>query len=405
MPGEFEEQDAVWLGCQGFPGFNQARSDIVRALLPYVKVKIIAQSDSTLEACKDFLEKDRVNINLIDFYIIPDNDFWMRDHGATFIVNRKGQEKVIDFEWTNYGYDEWLQDYYSGDESQIQAVLQSLPKTQKNKIDSLMGVLLHIPVVKSWLKVEGGMIEVNGNGTLILNEPLTLGRNYNCSKDSIAREFKRVLGVQNIIWLREGLAEDPNVCQTIVANYIGIGTGGHTDEYVRFANAKTILLAWVPEEDKDLNPINKVNYKRMAVNFEILKNSKDIDGKNFDVIKVPLPDPLVKKVRINKEDEWDGSLNIPEFMFKPQDGWKYGDTAIRVATASYLNYLISNNIVLMPTYVEAGSSPKKEKEVKEIFSKVFPDRKIELLNAVPLNWRGGGMHCTATQQPKRQVLP
>jgi agmatine deiminase len=405
MPAEFEEQEAVWLGCMDHAGHKQIRSDIIRALLPYVEVKIIANSDTTLNICKEFLKQDHINVNLIGFHVMKDNEFWMRDHGAIFVINRKGQMRVIDFEWPNYGYEEWLLEYYAGNRAQMQRELATMPKDEKGLIDSLMGVLLGLPVIKSWVRIEGGMIEVNGNGTLILNEPLTLRRNHKVTKDSIAKEFERVLGISNIIWLKEGLAEDPQVCQTIVADYIGVGTGGHTDEFVRFANTKTILLAWVSEEEKDLNPINQINYKRMNINYEILKNSKDIDGDKFKIIKIPLPDPIVKRVRINRRDEWDHTLNIPEFMFKPQDGWKHGDTANRVASASYLNYFITNGIILMPTYVDAGSSPEKEKEVKSIFTKVFPDRRIEFINALPLNWRGGGMHCAATPQPKRQILP
>ncbi len=405
MPAEFEEQDAVWMGCQGLGGFKQVRSDIVKALLPYVQIKIVSPTDSALKICSAFLEMDHINTSSIEFRIMKDNEFWMRDHGATFVINHSGQMKVIDFVWTDYGYEDWLKDYYYGNAAQLNQVLESLPKNQKGLIDSLMGITLGLPIEKSWLHFEGGMIEVNGKGTLILNETLTLSRNNGASKDSIAKEFKRVLGTNNVIWLQDGLAEDPHICQTIVEDYIGIGTGGHTDEFVRFANPNTILLAWVSEEEKDLNPINQINYRRMHKNYEILKSAKDLDGKSFKIIKIPLPDPIVKRIRINKDDEWDGSLNIPELMFKPKDGWKQGDTARRVASASYLNYFITNHIVLLPTYIAQGSSFKKEEEVKTIFSQTFPDRKIVFINALPLNWRGGGMHCTATQQPKRQVLP
>lgn len=405
IPAEFEEQEAVWMGCQGQLGFKQVRADIVKALLPYVEIKIVSPSAQILNVCKEFLNSDQVNTNMIDFLIMKDNEFWMRDHGATFVVNKKGQMKVIDFEWNDYGYKDWLREYYSGNEAQMNEVLQSIPSNQKGLIDSLMGAYLGLPIEKSWIKFEGGMIEVNGQGTLILSEPLTLKRNYGASKDSIAKEFKRVLGISNIIWLKEGLAADPHICQTILSNYVGIGTGGHTDEFVRFADTKTILLAWVPEEEKDLHPINGLNYQRMYINYQILKKAKDLDGNKFKIIKVPLPDPIISRIRINKNDEWDGSLNIPELMFKPQDGWKQGDTANRIATASYLNYFITNNIILLPTYVHAGSSSEKETQVKNIFSEVFPARKIAFINALPLNWRGGGMHCTATYQPKRQIQP
>jgi agmatine deiminase len=81
-------------------------------------------------------------------------------------------------------------------------------------------------------------------------------------KFEIEDEFKRVLGVTNVVWLHQGLAEDPHIWQTIFGKFVGIGTGGHTDEYVKFADANTILLAWVSEEEKDKHPLNKINYER-----------------------------------------------------------------------------------------------------------------------------------------------
>ena len=92
-------------------------------------------------------------------------------------------------------------------------------------------------------------------------------------------------------------------------------------------------------------------------------------------------------------------------MFKASDGWKAGDTANRVASASYLNYFISNQIILLPTYIKSGSSIQKENQVKNIFVKAFPNRKIVFINALPLNWRGGGIHCATQQQPSRQITP
>jgi agmatine deiminase len=264
-----------------------------------------------------------------------------------------------------------------------------------------MAVAEGVPAIKSWIKIEGGAIEVNGKGTLLLNEPLTLSRNEGVEKVRIEAEFKRVLGVTNVIWLQQGLAEDPHIWQTIYGRFVGIGTGGHTDEYVKFADANTILLAWVGEEEKDKHPLNKMNYERMKVNYEILQKARDEQGKPFKIVKVPLPDPIVKPVRILKPKTWDDSYNISVSAFKESDGWQVGDTAYRVASSSYLNYYVTNGMVLIPSYIEAGSSVQKEDEIKQIFSTAFPNRKLIFMNAMPLNWEGGGIHCGTQQQPKR----
>jgi len=401
MPAQFEPQEAVWLGWQGYDLFYPVNKDMIEALMPYVKVKVVTESDSVLKVCKTYLNTKGIDTNRIQFFVMPDNEFWMRDHGAAFTKNAKGEMRAVDFEWGAYGFRQWLLNRYNNDVKIADSILSKSKASKRHKVDSLMAVAEGVPAIKSWIKIEGGAIEVNGKGTLLLNEPLTLSRNEGVEKVRIEAEFKRVLGVTNVIWLQQGLAEDPHIWQTIYGRFVGIGTGGHTDEYVKFADANTILLAWVSEEEKDKHPLNKMNYERMKVNYEILQKARDEQGKPFKIVKVPLPDPIVKPVRILKPKTWDDSYNISVSAFKESDGWQVGDTAYRVASSSYLNYYVTNGMVLIPSYIEAGSSVQKEDEIKQIFSTAFPNRKLIFMNAMPLNWEGGGIHCGTQQQPKR----
>ncbi|MEJ7821090.1 MAG: agmatine deiminase family protein [Chitinophagaceae bacterium] len=400
MPGQFEPQEAVWLGWQGYDLYYPVNKDMIEALLPYVRVKVVTESDSILRVCKSYLNTKGIDTNRMQFYVMPDNEFWMRDHGATFIKNPKGEMKAVDFEWGAYGYRQWLLNKHNNELKIVDSIFSKSKASKRDKVDSLMAVAEGIPIIKSWIKIEAGAIEVNGKGTLLLNEPLTLSRNEGVTQDRIEAEFKRVLGVTNVIWLQQGLAEDPHIWQTIYGKYVGIGTGGHTDEYVKFADANTILLAWVSEEEKDKHPLNKINYDRMKVNYDILQKAKNEQGKPFKIIKVPLPDPIVKPVRILEPKKWDDTYNIAVSAFKESDGWKVGDTAYRVASSSYLNYYVTNGMVLLPSYIKAGSSVQKEEEVKQIFKNVFPMRKLIFMDAMPLNWEGGGIHCGTQQQPK-----
>jgi agmatine deiminase len=404
MPGQFEEQEAVWLGWQGYEPYYQVSADMIESLLPYIQIKVITESDSILQVCKNYLTQREIDTEKIKFYVISDNEFWIRDHGAAFTINENGEIRAVDFEWNTYGIRSWLMEIYEKNEQKVDSVISSVLSSKREKVDSMMATEDNIPVIKSWIFIEGGSIEVNGKGTLILNEPLTLSRNEGTSKDSIEKEFKRVFGVTNIIWLQHGLAEDPHIWQTISGKYVGIGTGGHTDEYVRFADENTILLAWVEESEKDKNPLNRINYDRMNINYKILKNAKNENGEQFKIVKVPLPDIIAQPVIILEADQWDGSYNIPISAFKKSDGWAVGDTAYRVAASSYLNYFITNEAVLIPTYIEQGSSSDKEERIKKIFAEVFPGRKQIFINAMPLNWEGGGIHCGTQQQPKRKRL-
>ncbi len=403
MPAEFEEQEAVWLGWQGYDPYYPVSTEMIKSLLPFVQVKVVTESDSILQVCKNYLTQKEIDTTKIKFYVIPDNEFWIRDHGAAFTVNKNGDIQAVDFNWNTYGIRSWVMEIYENDEAKADSLMNIwFAGSKREKVDSIMTAKDSIPVIKSWIFIEGGTIEVNGKGTLLLNEPLTLSRNEGASKDSIEKEFKRVLGVTNIIWLQHGLAEDPHIWRTITDKYVGLGTGGHTDEYVRFADENTILLAWVDESEKDKNALNRINYDRMSINYEILKNAKNENGEPFKIVKVPLPDIIAQPIMILEADQWDDSYNIPISAFKKSDGWMVGDTAYRVAASSYLNYYVTNGAVLLPTYIKQGSSPEKEEQIKKIFAEVFPSRKLIFIDAMALNWSGGGIHCGTQQQPKRR---
>ena len=77
-----------------------------------------------------------------------------------------------------------------------------------------------------------------------------------------------------------------------------------------------------------------------------------------------------------------------------------GDSINLVAAASYLNFLVTNGVVVLPTYIHEGSSLDKEEKIKAIFNQVFPNRQQIFLDVANLNYNGGGIHCITQQQPK-----
>ena len=313
---------------------------------------------------------------------------------------------VADFAWNSYGYPGFLEVKYSGNKDSVNHYLD-LRKEFRIKtatVDSQMAVAEGAAILKTDVVHEGGAIEVNGKGTLILCEATVLQRNPDLKKEYIETELKKVLGVSSVIWVKKGLADDPqNFFRRITANYYGGGTGGHTDEFVRFANATTIMLAWVDEKEKDLNPINQMNYERMNENYSILKNAKDQNGKSFTIIKVPLPDLIIKKVQAKaKIDSNDVTFDFDIKSFVPTEAPTVGDSVFRVPAGSYMNYLVTNGAVLVPTYTAYGSSIEKEVKVQRIFEKQFPGRKIVFIDAIMQNWSGGGIHCSTQQQPKKK---
>lgn len=407
MPAEWEPHDAVWLGWEQDTtfGYYPVVADIIKSIAPHVTVKIAVDNDSLLSIAKARLLKYKIDSTLYKTYVMEGDRYWIRDHGAAFLINEKGELGVADFGWDNYGLPGYLAERFEGN---IDSVNYYLDKRRKriNKtgaVDSLMAVAEGAVRLSTNVIHEGGAIEVNGKGDLILCECTVLQRNPDLTKEYIEAEFKRVLGVSNIIWMKKGLADDPlRYFRRISGKYVGGGTGGHTDEFVRFANPHTILLAWVDENEKNLNPVNQMNYERMNENYNILKNAKDAEGNPFTIIKVPLPDLITKAITARTIEDTEITFDVDIESFIPSERPEMGESLLRVPAASYMNYLVTNNVVLLPTYTALGSSKEKEDSVRSIFEKAFPKRKIIFIDAMPLNWSGGGIHCSTQQQPKRK---
>jgi agmatine deiminase len=403
MPAEWEQHDAVWFGWEKDSTYYPSIADIINTITPCVMVKVAVSSDSLLQVAKKYLFKRGVDSALIKFYLMPSDRYWIRNNGAAFMVNEKGEMAIADFAWDLYGLPAWLREKHENKKDSVDKYLKLWLDPEVALLDVQMAATENASVFKTNVVHEGGAIEVNGKGTLILCEATVFQRNPNRSREELEAEFKRVLGVSKIIWMKKGLADDPHwFYRRITENYVGGGTGGHTDEFVRFANANTIMLAWVNEDEKELNPINKMNFLRMNENLKILEQSTDQDGKPFKIIKVPLPDLITRNIIAQRSnDSVVGNLDISPDRFVPGEAPQYGDSLLRVPASSYMNYLVTNGLVLLPTYTEMGSSVKKEEEVRKIFEAQFPGRKIVFFNVMTQNWDGGGIHCSTQQQPKR----
>lgn len=407
MPGEFEPHEAVWFGTwymgEGGEGYNRVISEVMKAIEGHAPIKMAADSDSIQQMAKKQLDSLGVDTSKIQFFVMQGEAHWIRDHGAAFVINRQGDLGAVDFEWDAYGSLDWriLRDSTLLDSLELRK--GKIRTGKRAKVDSLMAVATEAKWIKGKLSIEGGSIEVNGKGVLIQCEAVTLQRNPGWTKVELEEEFKRTLGVKKVIWLPEGLAEDEHILHFQLGKYVGYGTGGHTDEFVRFADSRTILLAWVDENEVDKHPLNKVNFERMSRNYEILKKEKDQDGKPFKIIKIPLPyhqqRPLVVSDTLYDEPYYP----LKSFSYEDQKNLQVGDTLTYVAAASYMNFLVTNGVVVTSSYAKDEASVKREKEVEALFKQSFPGRKIVFVDAMPLNWQGGGIHCSTQQEPKRRL--
>jgi agmatine deiminase len=212
------------------------------------------------------------------------------------------------------------------------------------------------------------------------------------------RLLLEIPGTKKVIWLADGLAQDPLERSTITGSFAAMGAGGHTDEFVRFADASTVLLGWVEDDEVSAHPINRINRERMERNFEILVRSTDQDGRPFRIVRVPLPKVISREVVLAPRTDASSAWN--ELDFQRSEGRKAGDVIQQVASASYLNLLIANDVVIVPSYVENGTPSQVQERARHSLENVFPGRAIVFVNTTTWNWNGGGPHCATLSEPR-----
>ena len=398
-PAEWEPQEAILLGwAEREPEFFPLAADVARALEGSTSVIFVSDTSENPMVFKEYLLEQGLDTAKFTFLSVPiRQSLALRDIGPVYLVNGLGVKKVVDFRWSYQDFFKRFLIEKGIDADKAKSDASFFDRNQKT--DSLLAVKDGLEVITSDLNLDGGALEVNGKGSILLNEEWMFMVNPASTKESMEQELQRTLGVHHFIWVGKGLVEDGDISKIIIPGYIASGTGGHTDEYIRFANPNTILLAWVDEEEKDLHPIHAENHNRMQETYEILKKAKDQDGKPFTIIKVPLPD-LRYRPNVVVEGWAMSDSTIGKEYFAPDQGVQVGDTLQYLSSSSYLNFLISNDKVLLPTYLHVGSSPEKEERVKEIFSTLYPDKTLVWIDAIEYNWGGGGLHCYTKQVPK-----
>ena len=393
FPAEFEPHEAIWLG---WPVYENKKGlstvpvmlKIIKELAPYVKVKIAAQDDEEKNKIIALLKEKQIPFRHVYFYTIPHADIWFRDMGPIFLKSDNGNLKIVKFNFNMWGYND-----VSAEEC---AVDREVPQWAAN--------WLKLDVVETEMVSEGGDREFNGKGTMIAVKAVEMQRNMGMTCEEIEAEFKRVFHLKKIIWLEQGIYEDDHTFMGQLPGPDGIKnictplcTGGHIDEFCRFVSPDTLLLAEATEEEASRDLIAFENRKRLETNFAILKKEKDQDGNPFKIIRMPMPESLF-------------------FTMEPGDGiydaiaknYKYGavfpiEKELKfIVAASYLNFLVTNKVVLAQHYWKPGLPKRikdKDEQALKILSAVFPGRKIIPIDAIPVNLGGGGIHCITQQEP------
>jgi len=397
LSADFDPVATIWLGHD--IGHESFTGDLAAALWGHAPIGMLVRSTESEQRARALLARRGLNSIQVQFVHDPQAPFFMRD-AVVFGVDGDNDAFVVDFEWTHYGWRHWCRRLHAGDLGQAEACART-DDVQTGALDRRFAAALGMAVFQSPLAIEGGGVEVNGQGLLIANAALWKSRNPGLPPLALERELLRLPGIRKLIWLPRGLAQDPLHRATITGPFVGWGTGGHTDEFVRFADPGTVLLAWSDEAELGRDPVARLNQARMQVNHDILVRSTDQDGKPLRVIKVPLPRTIERSVVLAADADTRYSAQWSPKDFPAREGRAAGDTVRQVAASSYLNHLVVNDLVLLPDYVPYGTPAVRQEAVRQIFQAAFPGRKIRFIDAMQANWVGGGVHCATLLEPGR----
>ncbi len=319
MPAEWARHRATWLAwphhVPDWPGKFDAipwvYAEIVRALADHEPVELICHDADTLEAAREHLEAHAARMDQVRLRVAPTDRVWLRDSA-----------------WAKY-------DNYADDARIPEHVARwtGLERIAAQRHDSGEPLVL-----------EGGGIEVNGSGRILVTEEWLLSdvqvRNPGYTRADYERAFAHWLGCHETIWLGEGC--------------VGDDTHGHIDDIARFVAEDVIVIA------HESDPADE-NHARSADNLRRLARAGG-DAGRLKVITLPFPRPVIM----------DG-VRLP---------------------ASYANFYIANGCVLVPTFNDAN-----DRVALNTLAECFPDRRVIGIHAVDLVWGLGTLHCLSQQEP------
>jgi agmatine deiminase len=328
MPDEGDPHAATWMafgpsakiwGRDLLPVVQENLANVARTIAKYEPVNMLVRKED-FDLASDLCGS---SVNLI---VTPIDDLWMRDTGPVFVKDAAGKISGVDFNFNGWG--------------------NKQTHARDAKVAGFVAGEARAPLINTRLVLEGGGIEVDGQGTAIITESCVLNPNRNpgVSKEQCEAELSRLLGLEKIIWLPGIRGKDI--------------TDGHTDFYARFARPGVVVAGLDLDPDSFDHPVTKRH-------LEILKASTDAQGRSLDV--VTLPGPSIVREEFETDD----------------------------FAAGYINFYLCNGAVIAPEFGDDEADGYAHDTLQEL----FPDREIVQLNIDAIAAGGGGIHCTTQQQP------
>ncbi len=334
MPAEWAKHQGTWLSFprpegisfpEGYEKIPLVWAEMTRILRNHEEVHINYFDEGHLLIIKEALSQKGVKVGENVFlHPFPAYEPWCRDHGP--IVLKKGEDRAI----VDWGYNAWGGKYP--------------PFDLDDDIPNRVADFLKLPVFKNPIVMEGGSIEVNGEGTLLTTESCLLNPNRNpqLTKVEIEQQLIDYLGVTQILWLGDGIEGDD--------------TDGHVDDLTRFVNPTTVVT--ILEEDPQDS-----NFERLVENRKRLESMTTAKGEKLQIIDLPTPGVIERE-----------GQRLP---------------------ASYANFYIANGIVLLPIF-----NHRNDKKAIDILQGCFPSRQVIGIPSLDLIWGLGAYHCITQQIPE-----
>lgn len=333
MPAESALQERVWMA---FPSAGYSLGDteqacdearrtwatVAHAIAEFEPVTMVVDPDERAAASR-YLSAD------IDTIEAPLNDAWMRDIGPTFVHDADGSVAAVDWVFNGWGAQDWAR------------------WDRDARIGRLVAQAAGVPVIASELVNEGGGIQVDGLGTVLLTDTVQLdpGRNPGLTRADVEAELARTIGTTHAVWLPCGLTRDSQ----------RFGTRGHVDIVAAITAPGRLLLHTQADES---HPDFEVSRTLRAV----VEAGHDADGRSWEIVEMPAPATLT-------DDE------------------------------GYVDYSYINHLVVNGGVIACGFDDPRDRDAAAILAEQYPGRRVVTVDARPLFERGGGIHCITQQQP------
>jgi agmatine deiminase len=297
---------------------------IVKEIHEGEHVNFFVTDESTKQKATRLFKEAGIDLGKVTFYVFNYADVWFRDYGPIFVMNANHQLAMVHWNFNSWGekYETLLKD---------------------KEVPDVINQKMALPCFKPGVVLEGGSIDVNGEGTLLTTAQCLLNENRNphLNKAQIEKYLSDYVGVNHFIWLKCGI--------------LGDDTDGHIDDLARFVNPTTIVCAYQENPDDE-------DYAVLKENYQILCQAVDQDGKKLKIVKLPMPKVVS-----------DEGYRLP---------------------ASYTNFYIGNQKVLVPVF-----DHENDKVALSILQELFPTRRVVGIKCVDLVYGFGTIHCISQQQP------